>query len=253
MPHELVSQLIKSKYISNAECNLYDAQWSIIRNNVTNNNTLGKMIPIIDVSGSMNGTPKEVAIALGILVSEITHDTFRNRFITFHEKPSWVNLSDCTTLQDKVNKTKNSSWGCSTNFEAVYELILQVAISAKIEQSEMPESLIIFSDMQFNQADPNNTTFELMKTRFNDEGYTLPKIIFWNLRGDTNGFPVTAYDEEVQIISGFSPSLLKLFLNGDPMNKNNPKITPYDTYLKVINDEIYNPVREIINASGEIY
>ena len=33
---------------------------------------LGKLVPLVDVSGSMGGTPMEAAIALGILVSELS-------------------------------------------------------------------------------------------------------------------------------------------------------------------------------------
>jgi len=264
MPHELVSQLMKGHSISSAESDLYDAQWTEIRKSVLisfekekqeGSVSLGKMIPLVDVSGSMAGTPMEVAIALGILVSEVTHPTFRDRFITFHECPSWVSLQELATLKNKVDKTRNAPWGGSTNFEAAFELILNVAITEKIPASEMPDSLIVFSDMQFDQASNHKTTFELMSDRFTIEGYTLPKIIFWNLRGDTYGFPVTSDTKNVQMLSGFSPLLLKLVLDGEPINQEEdliPEVTSLETYRKVIYDESYDPVREAIRVSAEI-
>lgn len=265
MPHELVSQLM-NKNFSSAESDLYDAQWMAIKKDVLasfdkegqdRSLSLGKMIPLIDVSSSMKGTPMTVAIALGILVTEVTHPTFRDRFITFHEKPSWCNLSGCKSLNEKVARSANADWGGSTNFIAAFELILQVAVDTKLPTCEMPDSLIVFSDMQFNEAVNNkSTTFDLMKTRFADEGYTLPKIIFWNLRGDTCGFPVTADTDNVQMLSGFSPSLLKLILDGDPIEQSSvedkPLVSPAETYCKAIYDKLYDPIREVIRLSDII-
>ena len=82
---------------------------------------LGKLVPLVDVSGSMSGTPMEVAIALGILVSECTAPAFRDRLLTFETRPSWVDLSDCTSLRTKVQKTQAAPWGGSTDFEAACE------------------------------------------------------------------------------------------------------------------------------------
>merc|ERR1719355_441019 len=78
---------------------------------------LGKLVPLIDVSGSMTGTPMEVAIGMGILVSEMTSAAFRNRCLTFESRPAWVDLSNCNTIYEKVNKVQSTGWGGSTDFE----------------------------------------------------------------------------------------------------------------------------------------
>ncbi len=44
---------------------------------------LSRLVCMADVSGSMSGTPMHVAIALGILVSEVCHPTFRDKVLTF--------------------------------------------------------------------------------------------------------------------------------------------------------------------------
>jgi len=255
MPHEMVSQMMAPRGVSAGEATILEAQWSSMRSTV---GSLGKMIPLVDVSKSMEGTPMTVAIALGILISEVTHPAFRDRFITFETAPQWCNFTGCTTLRDKVTRAMEAPWGGSTNLTAALELVLQVALEANLPPSELPESLIVLSDMQFNQADPRLTTFEWLKERFAAAGYTLPKIVFWNLRGDTRGFPATSFAENVQMLSGFSPALLRLVLDGEticpsaticvPSNGIAP-VTPGETYRRAIYDERYDLVRRTLAAA----
>jgi uncharacterized protein with von Willebrand factor type A (vWA) domain len=113
---------------------------------------LGKLVPLVDVSGSMSGEPKQVAIALGTLVSEINHPSFRDRVITFHSDPTWCDLSDCEgKIVQKVSKMKSAPWGLNTDLEKAFQLILDVVVANKLPVEEVPD-LIIFSDMQFDAA-----------------------------------------------------------------------------------------------------
>ena len=278
-PHELVSHLINNSSISSVESSVYDAQWQKIKEGVlegiekmvsesqSSAINLGKLVPLVDVSGSMVGIPMMVAIALGILVSELSMLAFRNRFITFKNNPQWINLEGLTSLKDKVLKTKASPWGGSTNFTAALELILKVAIDNRLSPEEIPD-LIVFSDMQFNQADRKGETMhEHIKRRFSEAGvqicgkpYPAPKIIYWNLRGDTYGHPVLKDTPNTQMLSGFSPSLLKLVLNGEPLvveeiaadgTVNQRQVTPEETLRKALDDERYNIIRMILSQSEE--
>ena len=186
---------------------------------------LGKLVPLVDVSGSMGGTPMEAAIALGILVSELSHAAFRHRALTFESRPSWVDLSGSAKIADKVRCLEAAPWGGSTDFKAACEMILQAAQAARLKPDEVPD-LIVFSDMQFDQAHGGGrgsweTHHERLTRRFAEVGravcgepYAAPRIIYWNLRGDTAGFPVAADAPNTQMLSGFSPSLLKLVLSG---------------------------------------
>merc|ERR1719453_2032646 len=63
---------------------------------------LGKMVPLVDVSGSMHGKPMEAAIGLGLLVSELTHPAFRHRALTFESRPEWVQLQASDRIDAKV-------------------------------------------------------------------------------------------------------------------------------------------------------
>lgn len=252
MPHILVEQII-NRLLTWSEEKLFNIQWEKIKEDVlnqinSNNNSnkkmnLGKLVPLSDVSDSMNGIPMQVSIALGLLISEINHEAFRNRVLTFNTVPKWHNLSSCKTFCEKVISLKSSPWGGSTNFMKAIENILEVAVLNKLSNDEIPD-LIVFSDMQFNEADSKFLThYEIIKKKFNNAGYTtIPKIIFWNLRGNTNGFPVDSKCENVQLLSGFSPSLFKLILTGEQ----GVTCTPEQVFKNAVNDEAYNKIREIV-------
>ena len=279
LPHELISQLMSRHSIQSAESSVYDAQWQKIIEGVLETSVkfvgsdapqgvnFGKLLPMVDVSGSMSGTPMEVAIALGILVSMTCDLAFRNRFITFDSNPTWVDLTGYQSLFTKVKKTQSAPWGGSTNFEAAFEMILKAACDARLTPDQIPD-LIVFSDMQFNQAGRfGETMYNTMTRRFAEEGkkicgspWPLPKIIFWNLAGDTRGYPVDANQCNVQMLSGFSPSLLKLLLDGEPLvsetvaedgTVTQQQITPEETLRKALDDPRYFPIRKILYMSRE--
>jgi hypothetical protein len=278
LPHELISKLFGSRP-SSTDSSVFDAQWTKIREAALeaiaklnhspdpNSINLGKLVPLVDVSGSMDGTPMEVAIALGILVSEISDPAFKDHFITFETRPTWVSLKGISSIYDKVQKTKNAPWGGSTDFNAALEMILKVATDKKLSPDDIPD-LIVFSDMQFNAAGRyNETMHDVITRKFARAGmeicgkpYRPPKIIYWNLRSDTKGFPVQANTPNTQILSGFSPSLLKLLLNGESMVQEqiNPDgsitttdITPLQTLRNALDDPRYDPIRVILSSSTE--
>jgi len=238
---------------------------------------LGKLVPLVDVSGSMSGTPMEAAIGLGILVSELAHPAFRNRALTFESHPNWVDLSGCVKIADKVNKLQEAPWGGSTNFAAACEQILSAAERAKLKPDDIPD-LIVFSDMQFDEARHDyhylasnagraeswETQHERLVRRFAEVGrtvcgepYAAPRIIYWNLRGNTVGFPVQANAPNTQMLSGFSPALLKLVLSGKDLVGDEKEVslpdgtvkvvregpTPAETLRAALDDAAFDPVR----------
>ena len=218
---------------------------------------LGKLVPLIDVSGSMVGTPMEAAIGLGLVVAELSHPAFRNRAITFESSPQWVHLDGAGKVASKVRALQGASWGGSTDFEAACELVLGCAERARLKPDEVPD-LIVFSDMQFNEARGAHcmygrygggrvasweTHHERLTRRFAEVGravcgepYAAPRIIYWNLRGNTAGFPVQADAPNTQMLSGFSPSLLKLVLAGKDLVGDEKQVRLPDGTVKVVRE-----------------
>lgn len=291
-PHEIAKKCMFGSP-SDLELEIFSAQWEAIRASVKEAMeaqaaavaspgggeapkgmvNLGQLVPLVDVSGSMSGIPMEVAIALGILVSEFTAPAFANRMLTFESQPNWVKLEDGASIAEKVRATQSAPWGGSTNFEKALEKILEVCVSAKLHPSQIPD-MIVFSDMQFDAAagygDRWETQYERIVRRFAESGvqvcgepWPAPQITFWNLRGDTHGFPASADQPGVKMLSGFSPALLKLVLEGGEEEEEvevmvdgekqtkKVKATPLDTLRKCLNDGQYDPVREVLSASEE--
>jgi uncharacterized protein with von Willebrand factor type A (vWA) domain len=124
-----------------------ELQWKAI---VTNFRTVlngSSAFPLVDVSGSMMGTPMIVAIALGLLLSECACEKFRGSMLTFHENPTMFHVDTNLSLMDKVAKIRAMPWGGSTNLQAAFNQLLNSAQSLGVKPVDMPKTLYIFSDM----------------------------------------------------------------------------------------------------------
>lgn len=107
-----------------------------------------------------------------------------------------------TSLSDMIKFTNRADWGQSTNFEAMYNALL--------EQPLDYEALIVISDMQFNECinKSNETNLENLKNRFRQAERIVPKIVFWNVNSSTPNVAAGARDSDVMIVSGFSHTIL---------------------------------------------
>jgi hypothetical protein len=199
------------------EYDLLNSQW---RDNSSQNGKLGKMIAMVDVSGSMDGDPLHAAIALGIRVAE--KSLLGKRVMTFSAKPRWVNLQNKDNFVDMVAEVNNADWGTNTDFHAALNLILNAIVEAKMPSEDVEDMVLaIFSDMQIDEGDNCNkkVLYDAMKTKYAEAGikvngkpYNPPHILFWNLRS-TSGFPTLSSQPNTSMMAGFSPALLNLFCN----------------------------------------
>lgn len=231
-PHILVNQYMKKQ----APDEVIEAQWLEILNKIKEFGSFKDTLVLSDVSGSMKGTPMEVSIALGILISSLTSETFKNQIITFEENPQWhIIPNDCTSLYSKVKNVCNMSWGGNTNLYKVFDLILNRAKDLKLPNANMPKRLIILSDMQFDQVvDSQDTQFLQIKKNYKDANYDVPQIVFWNLRGDTTlDFPVCYNEKDTALISGYRACILKQLINCTDF-------TPYTIMMDTLNDPRYD-------------
>ena len=194
------------------------AQWNDMVQQLRTTTRLSSVLPLCDVSSSMNGEPMEVCIALGLLIAELVEGPFRNMVMTFESNPTLFKLAG-DTLATRVQELRKAPWGGTTDLGAAFDQILSHAVQMSCTQDQLPKVLVIFSDMQFNQACPKNhaTTFALARDKFAAEGYTLPGVVFWNLRDTQASFPVTMNEQGVALLSGYSASLVKELM-ADPEN-----------------------------------
>jgi len=243
-PHELVKYYLDG----NEPDAVIEAQWKSLVSSVKASYQDKNCLSICDVSGSMTGIPMCVAIALSILLAEITPEPFHGQIITFTLTPKFHVISG-ETLYDKVRNVKRMDWEVNTNFQKAIDMILTKCKTFNVQQKDMPSRLFVFSDMQFDNAingqfgTPEDTkamtNHAIMLQKYRDTGYNPPEIVFWNLRGDTIDFPATVADANVALVSGFSPSLMELFIDGEdicPMSIVNKILTcPRYQKIKLIN------------------
>ena len=220
-----------------------EKQWEAL---VEEGQALSDSIVLSDVSASMNGTPMEVSIALGIFISGMVAEPFKNQVITFHTNPTFFHLTG-KSLHAKVKQLAGAPWGGSTNFQAVFDLILSRALGYEgtvkvrdaVAPEMMPKRLFVLSDMQFDVADSGGnfmTNFEVIRAKYSSAGYQMPAIVFWNLRGNTYDFPVNALENGVSMVSGFSQDMLKAVVRGKDMS-------PYGTMRAAIDDKRYDALK----------
>lgn len=209
-PHDLVRQYLHGL----EEDPVIEEQWRVIKEKYVFTNS----IAVCDVSGSMDGTPMQVAIALGLLC------LYDNRLITFSEIPELHYVPD-GSLYSQVQNVKDMMWGSNTNFEGVMNLVL--VLSKSIDR------VYVFSDMQFDQA-MGYSNMDLMKKKFRQANLKMPQIIFWNLRGSTKDYPAVC-TENVVMLSGYSPTLLNFITDME--------INPVKLMLQIIRSPRYDLIQ----------
>lgn len=211
-PHDIVKSALNSCWTWNwKRTNMNEAQitqW----NNLPNwlEGKANSIIPVCDVSGSMSGLPICISVGLGLYISERNEGVFKDAFITFSEQPQMQILKG--NINDRIHQLVTSRWSNNTNFVKVFELILDKAIQNRLSQDDLPKTILAISDMEFDCARSGDTNYEHIKAMYERYGYKLPQIVFWNVNGRVGNLPVTVRDENVALISGASPSIIKAVL-----------------------------------------
>lgn len=203
---------------------------------------------VVDGSGSMTVpvgggslTALHVSNALGIYFAERMSGPYRNRFITFSQSPKYVDLSGCRTLREKLELAFANQDCTNTNIEATFELILQTAVRNRLRQKELPGTVLVISDMEFDRAvwgQQTDTLFETIRKRFAGFGYLMPKLVFWNVNSRTNVIPVRENKLGVGLVSGFSVNVCNMVLSNE--------LDPYVCLKKTLNGERYRKVGECL-------
>ena len=231
MPYEIITPFFNGG-VSDEERAAINATWLSQEDFGNNENA----IAVIDGSGSMYGwgnpKPITVALSLGIYFAERNTGAFKNHFITFSTNPKLVEIKGEDIL-DKVRYCHGFNEVANTNIQKVFELILNTAKKNHVPQDELPQKIYIISDMEFDYCtnDASLTNFEYAKKLFEDAGYKLPDIVFWNVASRNRQQPVTKNEQGVALVSGFTPRLFSMVAGG--------KLNPYAFMLEVVESERY--------------
>lgn len=217
--HELNKALFNNKSVED-----YEALWKMLPDVVNGN---GKTLVIRDGSGSMCALVNhmnaysmiDVSSSLAIYCAERMSGAFKDCFITFSSSPQFVDLSDCTSLQEKCQKLKCYRDYTNTDLYKTFDLILQVAVDNQLPQDELPQYLLIMSDMEFDgvMRDSGQNVTPLMKTirnKWKKAGYEVPTLVYWQLNGRRTLFPEVDSESGIIYLSGFSTNELVNVMNG---------------------------------------
>lgn len=245
-PHELVREIRKNN-MADAVC---EAQWKVLEDECLKLGTLEDSVVVVDTSSSMHSPdyiPFDVAISLGLLISNCTKGIFKNHVITFNTNPEFVEIKSGSVF-NRWKQVMNIPWGGSTNIQKTFEMILKRGRLYNLTQDDMPKRLWIISDMQFNCVNESNdiTNFQAIDKMYNLYGYTRPQIVFWNVNGSITDFPVTSDQNGTALLSGFSPSVMKAILTGGD-------IKPFSILRDILDSERLKPIKVLLEDEKKEY
>ena len=246
-PHEIVTKYMSGGWWSNY-VNNYDETLEQLWKNLPDM-TVSNTLVVRDGSGSMcsmisgQTTCLDVATALTVYMCDHNTGGWKGKFVTFSSHPEVVDISAEETLHDKLDKISNYEDCSNTNIYATMKLILNTAVNNKIPQEEMPETIVICSDMQFDgtRFNLNKTLFEDIIDEYEAAGYKMPRLCFWNIndRGEKS-IPLQQNDLGLILCSGFSVQIMKMFMSN--------KLDPYEILLETINSPRYDAVAEAVSG-----
>lgn len=263
MPHEIVHKYVDSKgwgrYLSAYDETL-EQLWKNLPDLVNGDSTT---LVVADGSGSMTSTiggtkisALEVANALAIYFAERARGAFKNTYITFSNTPQLVHFKSAWSLRDKLAEALKHNEVASTNIEAVFDLLLNTAIKYNMKQEDIPANILILSDGEFNSMCCAGTRgtgwsrsyvpvdanlFKHIEKKWNDAGYKMSKLIFWNLCSRTGTIPMKENENGVILVSGFSVNTLKMVMNNET--------DPYIALVKTVMTPRYDVVQTLIEQS----
>ena len=256
-PHDIVHKYMSgdmwSSRLKSKDATI-EALWKALPDTVKG---CGNTIVVADGSGSMTCTVDnnsrvtalEVANALAIYFAERSSGQFKDKYITFSNRPQIVDFSKCNSLHDKLQTALAHNEVADTNIEKVFDLILTTAINGHMHQEDLPQNILIISDMEFNSCArcgdgrygsyPTQRLFDVIAQKYARAGYKMPRLVFWNVNSRTGTIPVKENELGVALVSGFSVNVAKMVMSG--------KTDPFECLLEAINSDRYAPVEAALN------
>lgn len=197
-----------------------------------------KAIVVADVSGSMMGTPMDISISLAMYFAERNKGIFKNKFITFSGRPELQEIIG-DNLNQKIYNLENAHWDMNTDIQAVFNLLLNTATQGDVSAEDMPKTIYIISDMEFDSCteSPDETNFKVIKQKYEDAGYEMPTLVFWNVDSRQDNVPVDKDERGIVLVSGSSPTVFKMVME---------KMNPEEFMRSVLNSERYDKIDEAL-------
>lgn len=236
-PYDIVEKFLGDgiwgewNHLSDEQKEMLENQWKALPDYVTPGSNI---LVIADVSGSMYGRPMCTSIGLAIYFAERNTGQYHNLAMEFSSDSKYIKLKG-RKLETKIKNLQNANWGMSTNLEGALLHVLDTAGENHIPQKELPEALIVVSDMEIDECTGDGFFMKEMEQKYAEAGYKLPAVVFWNVNSRHDLYHIEANHPGVQLVSGQSPSAFKMVLDCIGM-------TPAEAMSKVVNSERYQPI-----------
>lgn len=249
MPHDIVARYV-TRTGWRLSVNALDMSLEMLWKNLSNTvDGAENVLCVVDGSGSMtcsvgngNLTALHVSNAIGIYFAERLKGAYKNKYITFSATPKYVDLSKCVTLREKLELALAHNDYTNTNMEATFDLVLATAVKNRLSQAELPQTILVISDMEFDQAtsgSANEKLFATIARKYAAYGYKLPKLVFWNVNSRTGVIPVRENELGVGLVSGFSVNVCNMVLSNE--------LDPYKALKKVLDGPRYAQVEKLVS------
>jgi len=226
-PHDIVANIRSG----NGDSFVLGEQWKALPDYLGERSD--KVLVMSDVSGSMmvsiggQATCLDVSIALGLYTSERLKGPFKDVVLTFSANPAF-HIVTGVSIAERIRNLSNAHWDMSTNLQAAFALVLKTGVDKNVAAEDMPETIVVISDMEFDQCTGNKTNFGGIKEQFAASGYKMPQLVFWNVKAKAGNNPVKYDAKGTCMVSGYSPSILKTVLTGEAFD---PMSIMYDTVM----------------------
>lgn len=225
-----------------------EAMWQNLKDIGNGGNTLC----VCDGSGSMSfslpnssATALDVSRALSVYFAERCTGEFKNQFIEFSSTPQFIDVRQCDTLAQKIKTVLGYNDCSNTDIAKVFRLVLNTAVKNNMSQEDLPERILIISDMEFDcvrrgyrTEELTETLFDTLRKEYEDKGYKFPKLVFWNVNSRTNTIPVMENELGVALVSGYSVNILNLVMSNET--------DPWLILKETLDSERYQPISDIL-------
>lgn len=229
-PYDVVAAALKCMGNGYGEPDLNDTERLMVNkywDNLTDyfkGATLNAMV-VCDTSGSMtwsgNGTvkPIDVAVSLALYTAERAKGPFAGNYISFSHNARLVETKG-VDFCDKVARIVRSNLCENTNLQSVFDLVLNTAMQNNVRPEDMPQTLIVISDMEVDAAqgyvrgreDFMSTIRRQWAAKCGD-WYEFPNLVYWNVNARNDTF-LEDSKSGVTFVSGCSPVLYEQILKG---------------------------------------
>ena len=229
-PYDLVEKIMQSF----KEDPVIEAQWKALPNYIEGENNV---LVMADVSGSMYGRPIATSIGLAIYFAERNKGAFKNTYMTFTNRPHYIQIQPGQTLAEKVKAVMLTDVGYSTDLERAFMQVLDTAVMNRVPQEDMPKAIVVISDMEIDRYFRGRGLdfVSEMVRRFRAAGYRMPRLVLWNAEARSNTFHANSTNPYVTFASGQGVAEFKSVLAGISLDA-------YAAMMKVLDDERYASV-----------